>query len=339
MHHTPGATRAERPDRHRFPAAVTGSLFVALLALAACGSDSRAATTTTSTASVVTAGPSSTSVASTSVASTSVASTSVASTSAPATSAPNTEAPSSAAPTTAPASASTVATTDTVTPVPSTGAVTSTTRATPAVPGTGPCDGSGAIPAAATHRQVIHGDIDGDRHDDTVTAYTLDGTPHIHARLFIGQQSDATIPLGFADTVTIGFEDIDHSAGAAVPPPVAVMAVGAGNAGSAFIAFLTLTPKYCIRQWSQDDAPFTDRISQQDPYSGLVCDGTAGSIHYLLVNAEQQPGGQWKVTTRELKHNFTKALLTPLPDQLVPDAPDIATRFGDIVDCTHPALF
>ena len=185
----------------------------------------------------------------------------------------------------------------------------------------------------------IHGDIDGDQHDDTVSRYTLAGLPHVHAKLFIGQQSDTVLPLGFADTVSVNFEDIDHSAGAPNKPPVAVMAVGAGNAGSAFITFLTLTPKYCIRQWHLNNQPFSYRISQQGPMSGLTCDGTAGSIHYLLVTAEQQPGGQWKITTDALTHNFTTAVVTSLGTQTVPDDPGIAHRYGDIIDCGHPPLF
>jgi hypothetical protein len=187
--------------------------------------------------------------------------------------------------------------------------------------------------------QTIHGDIDGDVHDDTVTAYSIGGVPHVFAKLFTGGTSDTEVPIGFADFVTIGFEDIDHAAGAATPPPVAVMAIGAGNAGSAFAAFLTLNIHYCIKQWALNNQPYTIRISQQDPYTGLVCDGAAGHIHYLVVSAEQQASGQWLVKTSELKHNFVKALLTPLPDQTVPDSPTIPHEYGDIVNCGHPALF
>ncbi|MCU1500843.1 MAG: hypothetical protein JWM12_197 [Ilumatobacteraceae bacterium] len=167
----------------------------------------------------------------------------------------------------------------------------------------------------------------------------MDGTPHVHAQLFIGQQSDVALPLGFADTVTIGFEDIDHSAGAPTPPPVAVMAVGTGNAGSAYLAFLTLTRHYCIAPWTHDGEPFQIRVSQQDPYTGLTCDGAAGSIHYTIVNAEQQPDSRWKVTSEALQHDFTTAILTSLPDRVVADSPRISEEYGDVVGCSHPPLF
>lgn len=213
-----------------------------------------------------------------------------------------------------------------------------TTASSTAVPST-PCDGPSTVPATATNVTSIDGDIDGDLHADTVTSYTADGLPHIQAHLFSGEVSDVEIPLGFADSVTVGFEDIDHSAGAATPPPLAVMAIGAGSAGSAFAAFLTLTPQSCIRQWRLNDEPFSLRISQQGPYTGLVCDGAAGSIHYGIVAAEQRPDGQWTISTSELHHDVTTAIVTPLPDQIVPHGPDIAARYGDIVNCTHPLLF
>jgi hypothetical protein len=186
---------------------------------------------------------------------------------------------------------------------------------------------------------TINGDIDGDLRNDQVTSYSSGGIPHIHAALFIGQQSDVEIPLGFADTVEVSFEDFDHSAGAATPPPLAVLAIGAGNAGSAFVSFLTLTPKYCIRQWRVSGSPLAIRVSQQNPYTGIRCDGTAGHIHYLVVNAEQQTNGAWLVMSSELTHNFTTATLTPLGAQTVPDSPTIPHEYGDIVNCGHPPLF
>jgi len=213
--------------------------------------------------------------------------------------------------------------------------VTTAAPATTAPPATGPCSGSGAIPAGATNLHAIHGDIDGDLHNDTVTSYTLGGVPHIHAALHIGQNSDVAIPLGFADTVSISFEDFDHSAGAAVPPPVAVLAIGAGNAGSAHLAFLTLTTHYCIKQWTLNGTNFEIRISQQGPYTGLLCDGAAGHVFYSVVTAEQQPRGNWLIKQSVITHNFTKVTLTPQAPQTVPDSPDIAHQYGDIVNCDH----
>jgi hypothetical protein len=187
---------------------------------------------------------------------------------------------------------------------------------------------------------TIHGDIDGDLRDDAVTAYTApDGTPHIHAVLAFGKHSDVAIPLGFANTVRISFEDFDHSAGAAIPPPVAVLALGQGQAGSAFAAFLTLTTKYCIEQWTLNGSPFEIRISQQGPYTGLMCEGTAGHIHYLLVDANQQPDGSWVVNSDEIRHDFSRVTLDQQVAFVVPDGPDIGRRYGDIVNCGHPPLF
>lgn len=205
---------------------------------------------------------------------------------------------------------------------------------------TGTCPGLTAIPADATNMQTISGDIDGDLHPDQVTSYTTsDDVPHIHAALAFGKQSDVEIPLGFADTVSISFEDFDHSAGAAIPPPVAVLALAQGNAGSEFAAFLTLTTKYCIKPWTLGEQMFVVRISQLGPYNGLLCDHTAGHTHYLQVSADPQPDGSWVITSDEITHNFTKATLTSLADQTVPDDPNIAHEYGDIVNCDHPPIF
>ena len=204
----------------------------------------------------------------------------------------------------------------------------------------GTCPGLTEIPADATNVQTISGDIDGDLHPDQVTSYTSsDDVPHIHAALAFGKQSDVEIPLGFSDTVSISFEDFDHSAGAAIPPPVAVLALAQGNAGSQFAAFLTLTKKYCIKPWTQGDTMFVVRISQQGPYTGLRCDHTAGHTHYLQVSANQNGDGSWLITSEEIKHNFTTAKLTSLPDTTVPDDPNIAHEYGDIVGCDHAPIF
>ena len=204
----------------------------------------------------------------------------------------------------------------------------------------GTCAGLTAIPADATNVQTISGDIDGDLHPDQVTSYTAaDDVPHIHAALAFGKESDVAIPLGFSDNVSISFEDFDHAAGAAIPPPVAVLALGQGNAGSEFAAFLTLTKKYCIQPWTLGDTMFVVRISQQGPYTGLLCDHTAGQTHYLQVSANQQGDGSWVITSDEIRHNFTKAKLTSLADQTVPDDPNIAHEYGDIVNCDHAPIF
>jgi hypothetical protein len=204
----------------------------------------------------------------------------------------------------------------------------------------GTCAGLTAIPADATDVQTISGDIDGDLHPDQVTSYTAsDDVPHIHAVLAFGKESDVEIPLGFSDTVSISFEDFDHSAGAAIPPPVAVLALAQGNAGSELAAFLTLTKKYCIQPWTLGDTMFVVRISQQGPYTGLLCDHTAGQTHYLQVSANQQGDGSWVITSDEIRHNFTKAKLTSLADQIVPDDPNIAHEYGDIVNCDHAPIF
>jgi hypothetical protein len=204
----------------------------------------------------------------------------------------------------------------------------------------GTCPGLTAIPGDATNIVTISGDIDGDLNPDQVTSYTdANDVPHIHAVLAFGKESDVEIPLGFSDTVSISFEDFDHSAGAQIPPPVAVLALAQGNAGSEFAAFLTLTTKYCIKAWTQGNLMFVVRVSQLGPFNGLLCDHTAGHTHYLQVSAEQQPDSSWLITSSEITHNFTKAKLTPLDDQIVPDDPNIAHEYGDIVNCDHAPIF
>jgi hypothetical protein len=182
----------------------------------------------------------------------------------------------------------------------------------------------------------ISGDIDGDTLNDVVTSYTLDGVPHVHAELATGGNSDTEVPIGNADTVSIQFMDFDHSLGAAVPPPVAVLAIGPTKAGTAVGAFLTLTPQYCIRVWhnnTTDDTLFTFRISAEPIYQGLQCDGAAGSINHSLTTAEQNPGGDWTVTLQPFGHNFTTVELHPVQNITVPDDPDIQHQYGDLTSC------
>lgn len=301
-------------------------LAIGLVAMSACSSGS--SSTDSSTSAVATS--TSVAVSSTSTVESSTTVADAETTTAP----PTTDAVTTVAATTAPTASgpTTSAPPDTIS---DTQPVDPTATTSPLLP----CPGLATIPASATQRVTINGDIDGDTHADAVTSYSLDGVPHIHAVLASGRQSDVEIPLGFADTVSISFEDFDHSAGAPVPPPVAVLAIGAGNAGSAHASFLTLTTHYCIRQWTMGTQPLDIRISQQDPYIGMVCDGTLGSVHYLVQTADRQPNGQWKISPEVLTHNFTTAKLTPLDSYTVPDSPTIPKQYGDIVDCAHAPLF
>ena len=240
------------------------------------------------------------------------------------------------------AAATTVETT-TTTEVPTTAAPTTaapTTVAPTIAPTTAPastaCPTGTPLPRAATNLVGISGDIDGDTLNDTVTSYTLDGVPHVHAELATGGNSDVEVPIGNADTVSIQFMDFDHALGAAVPPPVAVLAIGPTKAGTAVGAFLTLTPHYCIRVWhnnTTDDTLFTFRISAEPIYQGLQCDGAAGSINHSLTTAEQNPGGDWAVTLQPFGHNFTTVELHPVQNITVPDDPDIQHEYGDLTSC------
>jgi hypothetical protein len=243
------------------------------------------------------------------------------------------------APTTTAAAVTTeAATTTTVTPetapAPTEGTTTPPATTTPAPSAT--CPSGTTIPSAATNLVAINGDIDGDTLNDVVTSYSLDGVPHVHATLASGGNSDAEVPIGNADTVTIQFMDFDHSAGAEVPPPVAVLAIGPTKAGTAVGAFLTLTPEYCIRVWhnnTTDDTLFTFRISAEEPYQGLLCDGAMGSINHSLTTAQQNPDGSWATTIQPFGHNFTTVELHDVQDQTVPDDPDIQHQYGDLTSC------
>jgi hypothetical protein len=217
---------------------------------------------------------------------------------------------------------------------------TPTSASTSEPPSTAPqiaCVGQAvAIPAGATDRIAISGDVDGDTVADVVTSYALDGVPHVHATLATGLNSDVEVPIGNADTVEIQFMDFDHSLGAAVPPPLAVLAVGATKAGTAVATFLTLTPDHCIRVWHNntfDDSLFTFRISAEPIYQGLQCDGAAGSIIHSLTTAEQNPGGDWKVTVQPFGHDFTTVQLHEIENLTVPDGPDIQHQYGDLTSC------
>ena len=255
-------------------------------------------------------------------------------------------------------SASPAVTTSTTTPAPITtaatttvsGGTTSTTTPSNTLPqdtvppdtvpvDTGPapvCAGQPAgIPTGATNLVAINGDIDGDTIADVVTSYALNGVPHVHATLATGRSSDVEVPLGNADTVEIRFMDFDHAGGASVPPPLAVLAIGASKAGTAVATFLTLTPEYCIRVWhsSTDDSLFTFRISAEPIYEGLLCDGAAGSIIHSLTTAQQNPAGDWNVTVQPFGHDFTTVQLHDIENLTVPDGPDIRHQYGDLTSC------
>ncbi len=224
---------------------------------------------------------------------------------------------------------------------------TTTAEATvppPAPPTTaaGGCDGAEGIAAGAAIGTVLHGDIDGDLLDDTVTEYSLNGMPHVHALLATGGHSDTEVPLGFADHVVISFEDFDYALGAPTRPPVAVLAVGPTKAGTAQFTLLTLTPKYCIRPWHLDGAGmFVGRISAEGPYEGLSCEIAAGNRYYALNAAEQAvPGGDWTVTQTVINHNFTTVPFDPpLATFTVPDGPSVQSMYGDLYGCDTPAMF
>lgn len=208
--------------------------------------------------------------------------------------------------------------------------------------GGGTCPGSEGIAPGADIGTVLHGDIDGDLADDTVTEYSLDGVPHVHAFLATGEHSDAVVQIGFADHVQISFEDFDYSLGAPTPPPVAVLAIGATRAGTAVYTFLTLTTEYCIRPWHAGGggAMFVGRIAADGPYEGLSCETAAGNRYYAMNEATQAaPGGDWTVHQTLINHNFTQVELTDLGTITVPDSPDIQDLYGDFSGCDHAPMF
>jgi hypothetical protein len=231
---------------------------------------------------------------------------------------------------------------DTTPPTTGPASAAPTTAAGPTTaPPAGSCPGAAGIPAGADIGTTIHGDVDGDLHPDTITEYSLGGVPHVHSTLFTGGQSDAVVQIGFADHVSINFEDFDHSAGAANPPPVAVLAIGATKAGTAQFTFLTNNIHYCIEPWHRSTgAMFVGRIAQDGPYEGLLCDGAAGSVHYLLTSAEPDGAGNLNVTETPIHHNFTRIDFdAPLPPQTVTDNSANHHLYGDITNCAHAPLF
>ena len=235
---------------------------------------------------------------------------------------------------------------DTTTPAPDITAPAPATTLAPAsappttVPGP-PCPGASGIPAGADISATIHGDIDGDLADDTVTEYSLKGVPHVHSLLANGGESDVAVQIGLADHVTISFEDFDYALGAVTKPAVAVLAVGATKAGTAVYTFLTNTVHYCIQPWhTADGKMWTGRLASDGPYEGLSCDTSAGHRFYATNKAVQNASGTWKVTQTVFHHNFTLIKFDkPLPSITVPDDPTVRHLYGDFSNCDHPPLF
>jgi hypothetical protein len=203
------------------------------------------------------------------------------------------------------------------------------------------CAGASGIPANADVGDTITGDIDGDLVDDTITEYSLDGVPHVHSRLATGGQSDAEVPIGNADHVSISFEDFDYSLGAATKPPVAVLAIGATQAGTAAYTFLTNTPQYCIQPWHDTGGTmWVGRLSMQGPYEGLSCEIAAGNRFYAVNEAVPDGAGNLTVTQTVFHHNFTRIDFDPpLASFTVPDTPANQHQYGDFFDCDHDPLF
>lgn len=202
------------------------------------------------------------------------------------------------------------------------------------------CPGITTLPGGVATGDTIVGNLDGDGSDDTVITYTAaDGVPHVFLQRGGSSGSDITLPLGDADRVSISFEDVDHSLGAAVTPPLVVLAIGAGPAGSAAATFLSPNSEGCLQQWQLGTGPFTFSIDQRGPFSGLLCDGAAGRRFYVLRTATPDGAGSVTVTALELSHTGTSVTLARLGDETIPDDPSVARNFGDIQNCDHPPLF
>ena len=236
---------------------------------------------------------------------------------------------------------------------------------------TGPtCAGPTELPAGADASHQITGNVDGDGVDDVVTAYTGDdGAPHVFLQRGSGGGNDVMLPLGYSNTVSISFEDFDHSVGSVTPPPLVVMAIGAGQAGSAPVTFLSAVESagaICLTQWQLDGQPFTFEIDQREPYSGLLCDHAAGHTYYVLRTAapidpattttvattlppSTIPGEStttlprvtfaFTTTATQIDHAGATVTLTPLGGDNIPDDPSVKSKFGDILGCDHPPLF
>ncbi len=234
----------------------------------------------------------------------------------------------------------------TIAPVAVPGASTTVAVAPGLPPSTSPvvpirmCPGITSVPADAITGDQITGNLDGDGVDDTVIAYTAaDGTPHVFVRRGSGNGSDAAVPISPADHVSISFEDVDHTLGAAVPPPLVVLAIGDGPAGSAVATFLSLNTDGCVQQWQLSSGPFTFLIDQRGPFSGLLCDGAAGRRFSVLRTATPDGAGSVVTTALEISHTGVFVTLARLGDETIPDDPSVQHNFGDIQNCDHPPIF
>jgi len=336
------------PGRAALGALVPALALLAAGALGACSSDNKVSTGGSSTIAVPTTfGLPTTTIAATTTSGAASDTTAAATTTAP---------PTTVAETTTSAPATTVASTDGVTTV--------------APPPT--CPGPAALPANADTSHQITGNVDGDGVDDVVTAYTGDdGAAHVFLQRGSGGGNDVALPLGYSDTVSISFEDFDHSVGAVTPPPLVVMAIGAGQAGSAPVTFLSAVEgagTVCLTQWQLDGQPFTFTIDQRGPFSGLLCDHAAGHTYYVLRTATPiDPSTTTTVATTippttstisgaststlrpvivaftttatEIEHDGATVTLTELGGDNIPDDPTVKHKYGDILGCDHPPLF
>ena len=234
---------------------------------------------------------------------------------------------------------STADTTTSSTAVPSTTVEpTVPTTVTPAVA----CAGVTSIPLDARVDQTISGDADGATGSDVVTVYSAnDGTPHVFLESSAGTTSDVALPLGYADTVAVSFESIDFTNGANPQFPDRILAIGAGQAGSAFATILWAdeTPLHCLQQWTVSDSPFVFMIDQRGPYSGMFCDGLGGKIHYTLQTATPDGAGHLNVIAQEITHVGPAVTLTDWLNETVAETPESQHFYGDIQNClTAPIL-
>lgn len=232
----------------------------------------------------------------------------------------------------------------TVAPAVSVPVVSGSGPSSPTTVATGTCSGITNLPADAVTGDQLVGDLDGDRVDDTVTAYTAaDGTAHVFLQRGNANASDVTVALAGASMVSLSWEDVDHSLGAVVAAPKVVMAIGRGPAGSAAATFLSPNrasgSARCITQWTVGPTPFTFPIDQRGPFSGLLCDGAAGRRYYVLRTGAPDGVGSVVVTSREIDHDGTVVTLSKLGDETIPHDVNVQRNIGDIQNCDHPPLF
>lgn len=204
------------------------------------------------------------------------------------------------------------------------------------------------VPAVAGNVQSISGDIDGDLVDDTATLYSVNGEWHVNATSSVtGKSSDATIDIDVDDTMTISFEDIDHSDAAATKPPPSAMALGGGPNDEGIIGnftFLTFDADFCIGPVGVLEQP---RRGRAVPVGGTA---RARSRHRhelrgrhaipSLLARRQRAERRWLLESRHPPPHprLTRAEIEFLPEQTVADSPEIVKRYGNINGCDHPLL-